>query len=122
MSVDCTSSPHGMELGQDNSLVPSVEQNHQQQQHSRNTDLSISSRLSDSLSPPISHHSTNSVSRTETESLRWDCECSDEERERERIEVYKANRRKRYETALDERRAEIAGSSGGRKDRFYSVV
>ena len=38
------------------------------------------------------------------ESLRWEKECSDEEKERERIEQYKANRRKRYENALEERR------------------
>jgi len=34
------------------------------------------------------------------ESLRWEKQYSDEEKETERIEVYKANRRKRYENAL----------------------
>ena len=41
------------------------------------------------------------------ESLRWERECSDEEREKERIKVYKANRRKRYENALEERKAQL---------------
>ena len=41
------------------------------------------------------------------ESLRWEHEYSDEEKEKERIEVYKENRRKRYESALAERRAQL---------------
>ena len=41
------------------------------------------------------------------ESLRWERECSDEEREKERIKQYKANRRKRYENALEERKTQI---------------
>lgn len=41
------------------------------------------------------------------ESLRWEKQCSDEEKEIERIEVYKANRRKRYENALEERRKQL---------------
>ncbi len=41
------------------------------------------------------------------ESLRWEQEYSDEEKEKERIEIYKENRRKRYENALDERRAQL---------------
>lgn len=41
------------------------------------------------------------------ESLRWERECSDEEREKERIKVYKANRRKRYENALEERKTQM---------------
>ena len=41
------------------------------------------------------------------ESLRWEKECSDEEREKERIKEYKANRRKRYENALEERKTQI---------------
>jgi hypothetical protein len=41
------------------------------------------------------------------ESLRWERECSDEEREMERIREYKANRRKRYENALEERKTQI---------------
>ena len=41
------------------------------------------------------------------ESLRWERECSDEEREEERIKQYKANRRKRYENALEERKTQI---------------
>ena len=44
------------------------------------------------------------------ESLRWERECSDEEREKERIKLYKANRRKRYENALEERKAHISRS------------
>ena len=36
------------------------------------------------------------------ESLRWDNECSDEEKEKERIEMYKTNRRKRYNNLLKE--------------------
>ena len=36
------------------------------------------------------------------ESLRWDNECSDEEKEKDRIEVYKTNRRKRYNNLLKE--------------------
>ena len=41
------------------------------------------------------------------ESLRWEQECSDEEKEKERIKEYKANRRKRYENALEERKTQI---------------
>ena len=41
------------------------------------------------------------------ESLRWEKQCSDEEKEKERIELYKANRRKRYENALEERRTSM---------------
>lgn len=41
------------------------------------------------------------------ESLRWEHEYSDEEKEKERIEVYKENRRKRYENALAERKAQL---------------
>ena len=44
------------------------------------------------------------------ESLRWERECSDEEREKERIKVYKANRRKRYENAIEERKTQIISS------------
>lgn len=49
------------------------------------------------------------------ESLRWDQEYSDEERERERIEVYKSNRRKRYEKALEERRTQVM-----KKNPYYT--
>ena len=41
------------------------------------------------------------------ESLRWERECSDEEREKERVKQYKANRRKRYENALEERKTRV---------------
>ena len=54
--------------------------------------------------PGISNnHSVSSM----LESLRWERECSDEEREKERIKVYKANRRKRYENALEERKTQM---------------
>ena len=42
------------------------------------------------------------------ESLRWDQEYSDEEKEKERIELYKENRRKRYENALAEKKAQLS--------------
>lgn len=42
------------------------------------------------------------------ESLRWEHQCSDEEEERQRIEVYKENRRKRYENALEQRKAQLS--------------
>lgn len=42
------------------------------------------------------------------ESLRWEQECSDEEKEKERIEIYKENRRRRYENALEERKAQLS--------------
>lgn len=51
--------------------------------------------------------STNPSVSSMLESLRWERECSDEEREKERIKLYKANRRKRYENALEERKTQI---------------
>lgn len=42
------------------------------------------------------------------ESLRWEDKCSDVEKEKERIEIYKENRRKRYEKALEERKAHLS--------------
>ena len=42
------------------------------------------------------------------QSLRWEGQCSDEEKEKERIEIYKENRRKRYENALEEKRAQLS--------------
>lgn len=49
---------------------------------------------------PASGSSTDSSAELTTlESLRWERECSDEEKEKERIEIYKDNRRKRYENA-----------------------
>lgn len=47
----------------------------------------------------------NQESAVRVESLRWDHRCSDEEEEKHRIEVYKVNRRKRYENALEQRKA-----------------
>ena len=41
------------------------------------------------------------------ESLRWEQEYSDEEKEKERIEIYKENRRKRYENALAKKKAQL---------------
>lgn len=52
------------------------------------------------------------------ESLRWDRECSDEETERKRIEIYKENRRKRYENALAERKAQLSLRATNRV-KFY---
>lgn len=45
--------------------------------------------------------------KVKVESLRWDQELSDEEKEKERIEIYKENRRKRYENALAEKKAQL---------------
>ena len=42
------------------------------------------------------------------ESLRWEDKCSDAEKEKERLELYKENRRKRYEKALEERKAHLS--------------
>ena len=50
------------------------------------------------------------------ESLRWEQECSDEEKEERRIELYKANRRKRYENALEEKRTQLIRTD---KQCFY---
>ena len=48
------------------------------------------------------------------ESLRWEHEYSDEEREKARIESYKENRRKRYENALAQRKAQLQLQSTNR--------
>ena len=53
------------------------------------------------------------------ESLRWEGQCSDEEKERERIEVYKENRRKRYENALAEKKAQLSSQQASSKVRYY---
>lgn len=45
-----------------------------------------------------------SIVRTMLESLRWEQELSDEEAEEARLEIYKANRRKRYQEALQQHR------------------
>lgn len=144
MSVDCTSSSQSMDLSQNRTLFPpkptaasdETERHHRELQCSRcassrdsSTPTTKSKSVSPSLKCPLHGRYSNQVSRTEQagqvasswlESLRWEQECSDEEREQARIEVYKANRRKRYENALEERRAEIAGASGTGKNRFYS--
>jgi len=53
------------------------------------------------------------------ESLRWEKQYSDEEKETERIEVYKANRRKRYENALEERRKQLV-MTDTRRHPYYA--
>lgn len=53
------------------------------------------------------------------ESLRWEQECSDEEKERERIEVYKENRRKRYENALAEKKAQLSLHTSNRVKYYW---
>lgn len=53
-------------------------------------------------SPPTDSTDQPSALSSMQESLRWENQCSDEEKERERIEVYKSNRRKRYNKKLRE--------------------
>lgn len=53
-------------------------------------------------------------------SLRWEDQCSDEEKEKERIEVYKENRRKRYQAALEERKARSL-LHGTNKVKYYVI-
>ncbi len=48
---------------------------------------------------------------------RWSAACSDEEQEKQRLEVYKENRRKRYESALEQKLSKIP-----RNDYYYSLV
>jgi hypothetical protein len=55
------------------------------------------------------------------ESLRWEGQCSDEEEERQRIEVYKDNRRKRYEKALEERKARLSLCTSTSKVNYYVI-
>ncbi len=54
------------------------------------------------------------------ESLRWDHECSDEEKEEERIEIYKVNRRKRYENALTEKKEQLLLHSSNKTNYYFS--
>ncbi len=126
MSIDRTSSPPAtMDLSQ-NSIAylhvprtPAPSINCHQQQFSINNSLTEPSKHSSKTSDPSR---CIPVSKAEQgKSLRWEREYSDEERERERIEVYKANRRKRYEEALEGRRAEIARGAGVKKNRFYTT-
>ena len=74
---------------------------------SGSTYVSTTSALSSSSSEQCKI-ATDASDCSELESLRWERECSDEEKERERIEQYKVNRRKRYESALEERRTNTA--------------
>lgn len=67
---------------------------------------------------PASGSSTDSSVEPVLESLRWERECSDEEKEKERIEIYKENRRKRYENALAERKAQLSLHTSN-KVRYY---
>lgn len=53
------------------------------------------------------------------ESLRWEHELSDEEAEKARLEIYKENRRKRYQAALEQQKARL--TSRARTGRFYST-
>ena len=69
--------------------------------------ISSSARTAQSLVEQSSGCISNDPSVSSMESLRWEQQYSDEEKEKERIEVYKANRRKRYENALKERRNHI---------------
>lgn len=55
------------------------------------------------------------------ESLRWEHQCSDEEEEKQRIEVYKENRRKRYEKALEERKARLSLCTPTSKVNYYVI-
>ena len=48
------------------------------------------------------------TSEVSLESLRWENPCLDEEKEKERIEIYKVNRRKRYENAMEEKKAQLS--------------
>lgn len=55
------------------------------------------------------------------ESLRWDRRCSDEGEEKHRIEIYKENRRKRYEKALEERKARLSLCTTNNKVKYYVI-
>lgn len=43
------------------------------------------------------------VAMTIADTDRWGVVCSDEEQEQQRLEIYKKNRRKRYQSALEEK-------------------
>lgn len=86
--------------------------------------LFTASKLNMSVSASIpasdvsaSYSTTNN--KETTDSLRWDHECSDEEKEKERIEIYKENRRKRYENALLEKKAALS-LHGSNKLKYYT--
>ena len=96
-------------------------QNHNTSYTSRSEDvLSCGSNNQEFVGSPDHHHvklkddraNHSGVSKDPSvssmlESLRWEREYSDEEREQERIKVYKANRRRRYENALEERKTQM---------------
>lgn len=69
--------------------------------------ISYSTHTPQSLVEQSSGYISNDPSVSSMESLRWEQQYSDEEKEKERIEVYKANRRKRYENALKEKRNQL---------------
>ena len=99
-------------------------------------DIGVSSKSSNKLNATVNHNHQNlsqivaensatAVSMNETvrrasagttaasammESLRWEHQLSDEEAEKARIEIYKANRRKRYKESLEQQRTNLLGT------------
>lgn len=120
-TVSCGSHMCGSADQSPNDSKSSCRQNHNTSYTSRSEDyLSCSSNNQKLVGSP-DHHcvkckedranhpgvSNDASVSSMLESLRWERECSDEEREKERIKVYKANRRKRYENALEERKTQL---------------
>ena len=56
--------------------------------------------------------SHSEITEPTDDSLRWTNVCSDEDKELKRIELYKENRRKRYEDALKQRRTQQSQPAG----------
>ena len=106
MSTGHTSSPTAMEVNYNITPYTQVPAAHLNNIPTNCSNLTVSSYNSTSVS--ASSGTKEHILPSLVESLRWEDECSDEEQERGRIETYKENRRKRYENALQERRAQIA--------------
>ena len=66
-------------------------------------------------------HTSDKDTSVHVESLRWENQCSDEDEEKQRIEVYKENRRKRYEKALEERKARLSHCTPTSKVNYYVI-
>lgn len=81
---------------------------------------SLYSPTDDSTRQQPNHLTSHSDITTEStiDSLRWSNVCSDEEKELERIKLYKENRRKRYEDALQQRRTQQSQLAGS---KYYTI-